>query len=65
MDTVLVDCKDGASINGGAGAAASAASTSSAISDIQPDIELEEGGMVGCNSVKVVEDAGCVNAHNH
>ena len=37
-----MDPGDGALVNGGAGAAASAASTRSAISAIQPDIELEE-----------------------
>ena len=42
MDTVLMDPGDGALVNGGAGAAASAASTRSAISAIQPDIDLDE-----------------------
>ena len=64
MDTGLMDAGGGALVNGGAGAAASAASTRSAISAIQPDIELEERGLIGCNSTKGVEEAGCVKAHN-
>ena len=59
-----MDSGGGALVNGGAGAAASAASTRSAISAIQPDIELEERGLIGCNSVEGVEDARCVKAHN-
>ena len=60
MDTVLMDSGGCALVNGGAGAAASAA----AISAIHPDIELEERGAIGCNSVEGVEDARCVKAHN-
>ena len=41
IDTVLIDCRDGALVVGGAGLA-SCASTASATSEIQPDIELEE-----------------------
>ena len=59
MDTVLMDSGGCALVNGGAGAAASATSTRSAISAIQPDIELEERGAIGCNSVEGVEDARC------
>ena len=39
MDTGLIDCEDDALVIGGAGAA-SYASTASAISAIQPDIEF-------------------------
>ena len=57
MDTVLMDSGDGALVNGGAGAAASAASTRSDISAIQPDIELEERkGLVDAIPWKVLED---------
>ena len=49
-----MDRGDAALVTGGAGAPALAASTTSAISAIQPDIELEDRG-VGYNSV---EDAG-------
>ena len=59
-----MDCEGDALVNGGAGAAASAASTKSAISAIQPDIELEERGVVGYNSVEDAEGARCVKAHN-
>ena len=40
MDAVLMDCGGDALVNGGAGAANSAASTASAMSAIQADIEL-------------------------
>ena len=62
MEVGLVDCGWEALVNGGAGAAASAASTNSAMSAIQPDIELEERG--GYSSVEGVEEARCVKAHN-
>ena len=64
MDGGLMDSGGDALVNGGAGAAASAASTKSAISAIQPDIELEETGWVRYNSVEGAEEARCVKAHN-
>ena len=64
MEVGLMDCGGGALVNGGAGAAASAASTRSAISAIQPDIELEERGLIGYNSVEGAEEAGCVKTQS-
>ena len=63
MDTGLIDCKDGALVLGGAGAA-SYASTASAISVIQPDIEV--GWVEGLSEVipwRALETR-CVKAHN-
>ena len=54
MDEGIMDRGGAALVTGGAGAPALAASTTSANSSIQPDIELEDRG-VGYNSV---EDAG-------
>ena len=45
MDEDIMDRGGAALVTGGADAPALAASTTSAISAIQPDIELEEGGV--------------------